>query len=184
MELQKDAQTNVAMRKLGNPADFKFYAWRVVGPDAVQLTGCVTTQVYSKGPRKGRPKYEGTPQVVVVTDAEMAAERARMEREDGICGLCAGDGRLFSSWDHITGTKYKPCERCASTGKAPSAVPPHHGARESGKDWYSQFRAEMSAAKSRCCDAPIEDAGECAEGCCDRFRCMKCQRTWLVEMPQ
>lgn len=40
------------------------------------------------------------------------------------------------------------------------------------------------APKSRCCSARIEDAGECSDGCCDRYRCTACGRTWLVEVPQ
>lgn len=35
---------------------------------------------------------------------------------------------------------------------------------------------------SACCQAPIEDAGTCEQGCCDRWRCTKCGRTWLEEV--
>jgi hypothetical protein len=37
---------------------------------------------------------------------------------------------------------------------------------------------------SRCCEAPIDDAGECHDGCCDKWRCSACGNTWLTEVAQ
>lgn len=51
-------------------------------------------------------------------------------------------------------------------------------------DWYTEYCRAMRAAKSGCCQAPLEDAGTCSEGCCDRWRCTKCGRTFTHEMPQ
>ncbi len=49
--------------------------------------------------------------------------------------------------------------------------------------WYQENILDVrKTAKSKCCDAPIEDAGECADGCCDHWRCSACKRTWLVEV--
>lgn len=50
-------------------------------------------------------------------------------------------------------------------------------------DWYNQNIVNArKTGKSKCCQAPIEDAGSCAEGCCDKWRCSKCKRAWLVEV--
>jgi hypothetical protein len=49
--------------------------------------------------------------------------------------------------------------------------------------WYEEnILRGRETAKSKCCNAPIEDAGECSDGCCDRWRCSVCKRTWLVEV--
>ena len=109
---------NIGRRKLNAPSHFEWFRWEVIGPDAVKLTGCVSSGPYMKGPRKGRPKYDGQRQEVVITDGEVAAEVARYEAETGLCGKCMGDGRAFASWDHITGTKWKDCHACIGTGKA------------------------------------------------------------------
>jgi transposase-like protein len=51
------------------------------------------------------------------------------------------------------------------------------------QEWYIENIVRVrETARSKCCDAPIEDAGECAEGCCDKWRCTDCKRTWLVEV--
>lgn len=49
--------------------------------------------------------------------------------------------------------------------------------------WYEENIIKVrETAKSKCCGAPIEDAGECSEGCCDRWRCSACKREWNVEV--
>ena len=49
--------------------------------------------------------------------------------------------------------------------------------------WYQENIVKVrETAKSKCCHAPIEDAGSCSEGCCDKWRCSACKRTWLVEV--
>ncbi len=49
--------------------------------------------------------------------------------------------------------------------------------------WYEEnILHARRTARSKCCDAPIEDAGTCSEGCCDRWRCSGCKQTWLVEV--
>ena len=107
---------SVARGKLGHPADFKFFRYESV-TGGLLLTGCVTTQVYSSGPRKGRPKYEGDKAVVVVTPLELSAEQIRYSAETGNCAECIGEAKVFQSWDHVTGTTYRPCRTCNGTGK-------------------------------------------------------------------
>lgn len=54
---------------------------------------------------------------------------------------------------------------------------------DSQQKWYEEniLRARREG-KSKCCNAPIEDAGTCFEGCCDRWRCSVCKRRWYVEV--
>lgn len=50
-------------------------------------------------------------------------------------------------------------------------------------DWYNENIVEVrKTATSKCCSAPIEDAGSCSEGCCDCWRCSVCKREWNVEV--
>lgn len=52
-----DHRGNLALRKIGNPADFKWFAFECMGDTngTVKLTGCVPG-VYVRGPKKGKPK--------------------------------------------------------------------------------------------------------------------------------
>lgn len=122
-ERPEPIREQIGRRKLGNPAGFRFYSWEAIGSGRpedrdVLMTGCVVTRHYSKGKNKGRPVYDGPPLKVVVTEAEEAAERARIEAE-GRCGECQGEGTVFGGWHHITGTEYRECRRCRGTGKPP-----------------------------------------------------------------
>lgn len=105
----------VALRKIGNRHGFQFYRWECIEEDML-LTGCVCNSVYARGPRKGRPKYDGTPRQAVVTDAELKVERARYETEEGKCSDCLGTARTLASAGK-DGTTYRPCSRCHGTGK-------------------------------------------------------------------
>jgi hypothetical protein len=110
-----------ASRKFTAPPGFAWYRWEAIGPDAVILTGCVSSGLYAKGPRKGRPKYDGPPVRLVVTQREYEAEVARYESETGKCARCGGDGQAWAGWHHETGHEFKACRRCAATGKAKAA---------------------------------------------------------------
>jgi hypothetical protein len=109
--------TAVGMRKAGSPDGFQFFCWERIGTDALKLTGCVVTRSYAKGPRKGRPCYNGKRVSVVVTDAEAEAERTRYELETGQCGECMGSGQVFRSWSVDEGTKTRPCDVCGASGR-------------------------------------------------------------------
>lgn len=50
-------------------------------------------------------------------------------------------------------------------------------------DWYNENIVKArQTGRSKCCNAPIEDAGSCSDGCCDKWRCSACKRSWLVEV--
>lgn len=35
----------------------------------------------------------------------------------------------------------------------------------------------------RCCENPMEDAGSCYDGCCDRYECKTCGNYIKIEWP-
>ena len=112
----------VGLRKLGDPAGFRFYSWEAfdVGDVAiVKMVGCVVTKFITRGPRKGRPKYDGEPRTVYVSEAEMVAECARWEAETGKCGRCMGVGQEWAGWSSDTGTRTETCRRCSGSGSKP-----------------------------------------------------------------
>jgi hypothetical protein len=107
----------IALRKIGNVPNFHWFAWEMIGDDATLMTGCVVTRTYSKGPRKGCPVYDGERVKVVVSDSEIATERARYEQETGNCGECLGQGKVIAGWHHERGISYRECHLCHSGGK-------------------------------------------------------------------
>jgi hypothetical protein len=107
----------VGRRRLKAPESFKFYRYEFIEPDMTRLTGCVVDKLYTKGPRKGRPVYDGKISVVVVSDAELDAEAVRYSEETGHCAECLGEGKMCVS-AHVNGQRtYRPCRTCQGTGK-------------------------------------------------------------------
>jgi len=101
----------VANRKIHAGADFHWYRFEAVGPDAVVMMGCVSSGLHTRGRHKGRPKYDGPPQTVVVLNAEAAAEQERYEQVVGRCGECLGEGRVSAGYRD--GTLWPICPVCA-----------------------------------------------------------------------
>jgi hypothetical protein len=114
--MHRDTVANHKLAAMGKAhKDFKWYAFECVGPD-IMFTGAVVTGIVSKGPRKGRPRYARESIRVVVTDAECDAAYLRYEAETGKCGDCVGKGEVFTSWNHLTGSKYRECSKCHGSG--------------------------------------------------------------------
>ena len=83
------------------------------------VVGAPIIGTYSKGPRKGRVKYDHTKDTqVIVTSEEVLNEEHRYERETGHCYRCLGSGSKFARWSSQNGTTYETCSRCNGTGKA------------------------------------------------------------------
>ncbi len=109
----------VARRKLTPlPEGWESFRYLRIGPDATQLTGGVP-RLLKSGPRKGEKRWDGPSQTAVVTDAEVAAEFARYERETGHCGGCLSAGEVSNGWSITNGHRLKVCRRCNGTGNAP-----------------------------------------------------------------
>lgn len=83
------------------------------------LRGAVPIGTYSRGPRKGKPKWPplGQLQRVVITADEVLQERIRWESETGLCSHCGGTGLQVKSTG-INGTIYRKCVSCDGTGTA------------------------------------------------------------------
>lgn len=92
------------------------FKWEWVGGDML-ITGGIP-RLLKSGPRKGRKKWDGKGTSVVVTRAEVEVQAARYVAETGNCPECYGSGEVFHSWNHITGTKHRPCGKCKGSGKA------------------------------------------------------------------
>ena len=84
-----------------------------------ELRGSVPIGTYSRGPRKGRPKWPRLAQLqrVVITMDEVRQARIRWENETGLCSHCGGSGQQVKSIG-ISGTTYRECIACDGTGKA------------------------------------------------------------------
>lgn len=113
-----------AREKLQRGADWQMVQWELVGDtnDAI-IRGAVPSGVYTRGPRKGNPKFERplTDQCVV-TKAECLARAQRYEVESGRCSKCGGNGQEWAGWNHEHGNRYRECLRCKGSGVAPVAT--------------------------------------------------------------
>lgn len=114
---------DVAAKKIGIP-DWQGYQWEAVSDrqgdyDSI-VTGCVPDGVYSKGPRKGSPRFSfpkhGTKRTAIVTTAELVPIAAEYESQ-GRCWDCKGSGKTIASVHITEGTTYRDCSRCKGTGK-------------------------------------------------------------------
>lgn len=98
---------------------WKPYAYEVMEGGCL-VTGCVPSGVFTRGPRKGEPKFRpatpGTELRVIVSDADMQAAIAEYEAS-GTCFRCKGTGQQWAGWSVAEGTKYCDCRRCNGGGK-------------------------------------------------------------------
>lgn len=105
----------VAIRKSGIEG-WEPFRYEFIAPDSNLVTGGIP-RILKSGPRKGRKTWDGKGTRVVVTRAEIEAEKQRYAAETGNCPECYGEGEIFASWHHERGTTYKPCPHCGGTGK-------------------------------------------------------------------
>lgn len=84
------------------------------------LRGSVPIGTYSRGPRKGRPKWPplGQLQRVVITADEVRQEQILWEHETGLCCLCGGSGQTVRSVGVQNGITYQKCIECEGAGTA------------------------------------------------------------------
>lgn len=107
----------IARRKLGVSDAWRWWEIRRIGMtnDAL-LIGAVPAG-FTKA---GRPKWpsRANSQEVVITDAEMTAEKEAWERATGKCHNCYGTGQESAGWSLAEGPRYRDCPRCGTTGHA------------------------------------------------------------------
>lgn len=83
------------------------------------LIGAIPIGTYSRGPRKGRPKWPPRRELqrVVITANEVRETQIQYENETGLCCRCGGSGQTVKSVG-VAGTTYRECIGCEGTGKA------------------------------------------------------------------
>ena len=114
-----DIHTIAARRVHGLPDEWQPRIYESIERGlGVMLTGSVPLGFYTRGPRKGAPKFppRRDMQRVIVTSAEIEQTRWDWERETGWCHRCGG-GQTVKSIG-ISGTTYRNCPECDGTGAA------------------------------------------------------------------
>jgi hypothetical protein len=105
----------IAERKM--PEGWSAFRWeRATGGSMV--TGSIPDGVYSRGPRKGKPRRIGPKEVVVVSKNEMGTAAAAYESSSGNCWDCKGTGQVPWKWVKAGGWQHKSCDRCHGSGSA------------------------------------------------------------------
>jgi hypothetical protein len=115
-----DIHTLAARRVHGLPDDWRPKIYEALDRGlGFALRGAVPIGSYSRGPRKGRPKWPRLAELqrVVITADEMRQARIWWENETGLCSYCGGSGQQVKSIG-ISGTTYSQCISCDGTGKA------------------------------------------------------------------
>lgn len=109
-------------RELVGIPGWESWSWRSFDgpPGGCMVEGGVTPLV-TVGKRKGQRNYrkadKATVRKVFLSDDEHTRWALAWSERTGGCITCAGNGEIFTSWDHIEGTKYAPCRACNGTGK-------------------------------------------------------------------
>ena len=76
-----------------------------------------STEVFTKGPRKGQRKaVKGSDVFEFVTREDVDRAQRDYEKATGLCGRCK-EGQESFGWSEKDGTRYRPCVRCRGTGK-------------------------------------------------------------------
>ncbi len=96
---------------------WKAYEWQNCDGDSI-VTGSVPDGVYSKGPRKGEPRFKGPGERVIVSKVELETMAVAYEAETGKCWDCRGTGKMWAGWNKAEGNSYQECQRCNGTGEA------------------------------------------------------------------
>ena len=115
-----DIHTLAARQVHGLPDDWQPRIYECLDRDlGFVLTGSVPIGTYSRGPRKGRPKWPPLRQLprVVITTEEVRQARIHWEHATGMCSHCGGSGQQVKSVG-IGGTTYRVCRICQGSGTA------------------------------------------------------------------
>lgn len=85
-----------------------------------QVTGAAPVGIYSRGPRKGQPKWPAAKdcQVFQFTPDQLEQVKLTWEAETGHCFQCGGSGQERFGWSKAEGSRYRKCGRCSGTGEA------------------------------------------------------------------
>ena len=114
-----DIHAITARRVHGLPADWQPRIYGCLDRNlGFYLRGAVPIGTYSRGPRKGRPKFPPLSQLqqVVITPDEVKQARIWWENQAGLCSYCGGSGQQVKSVG-INGTAYRTCIHCDGSGR-------------------------------------------------------------------
>lgn len=117
----------------GMPPEWKMCGWEVqprnAPPDKwtfVNVRGAVCTVLYTKGPKKGRLNWDSadwaTECTVSIKLKDHDLWKRNWEVQHDACQECQGDGQEIAGWNVKEGLRYRPCTRCATTGKPPLLI--------------------------------------------------------------
>ncbi len=116
-----DHMAEHARELLGMPPDWQVYRWEVKGA-GVHIEGAVANEKFLRGPRKGHTNWakkdKATEAGITISNDVHRVWLRDWEIKTGHCHKCGGTSEEWAGWDHIEGTKYRPCQRCAATGNA------------------------------------------------------------------
>ena len=105
------------------PETFHFFSYESIknGKDyfAVKFNGG-NCPLRKKGPNKGKPNFSKVTdqRSFYVTYEEADSVYEEYEQLTGTCARCLGEETEVVSWSRKDGVKYRPCSKCAGTGKA------------------------------------------------------------------
>lgn len=122
--------TEHAKELLGMPPEWDAYEFEAIGRTADNREAKLIRVAGAVAPPKTRGKYKGLPnwdkrdpateKTAYFTPAEHEEWTRQWEQKNGKCAECLGRGEKIAGWSAASGTRYKPCEKCGSTGKAPN----------------------------------------------------------------
>lgn len=114
----------VARRKLKEPLSWRAHSVEALGSggEVCVVKGCVSSGVFTKGPRKGRPRYDGVTKTEAVTQAEHDSECLTYQEETGHCWRCQGTGQEAWGWSAEAGTNYRACRHCSGAKTRPETL--------------------------------------------------------------
>lgn len=85
----------------------------------IEVWGAVPVGVYSRGPRKGRPKFPPQTQWtrIWVQKSELDRVATEWEHENCSCHKCEGQGLMRVGWSKEHGEKLATCRLCGGDGR-------------------------------------------------------------------
>lgn len=117
-----DFWNETAKRRHGKPAGWQWCSLdsHDKPEDFVKVEGACPDGVISRGPRKGRPRWPKTLEIVWIRRSEVEEVRNEFEEETGICSECFGEGQTVCRSAIQAGQlirEYRACRRCGGVGK-------------------------------------------------------------------
>jgi len=120
-ELEMAHADRIAWRKAGSIPGWEVCGWELVDMDAKEsdliMKGGIP-RFLSSGKYKGNKTWRDSKiSKVVVTAAEVRAEKESYIAITGNCPTCMGKSEVMQSWSSTEGIKMRPCKPCNATGK-------------------------------------------------------------------